>query len=123
MQSQSKNNQADLKQRCVKFSVSIINFCDALSKNTIDSVLVKQLLRSATSIGANIVEAHGSSSKKDFQNFFSIAFKSAKETHYWLYIFKETKKGNQENLEILLNEITQISKIIVASILTMKGKR
>lgn len=122
MQSQD-NSQRDLKKRCFNFSVEIINFLETLSKDNIDQVLVKQLLRSATSIGANIVEAHGSASKKDFQNYFSIAFKSAKETHYWLYLLKETKKGEQVRLDVLLEEITQLSKIIAASILTMKGKR
>lgn len=101
MQNQD-DNQRDLKKRCFNFSVEIINFLETLSKNNIDQTLLKQLLRSATSIGANIVEAHGSASKKDFQNYFSIALKSAKETHYWLYLLKETNRGNQIKLQYLV---------------------
>ena len=92
-------------------------------RDPIDNIIAKQLIRSSTSIGANIMEAFGSSTKKGFSNFFSIAYKSAKETMYWLYIFKKREKGNQDKINHLLSECEQINKMIASSILTIKGKR
>jgi four helix bundle protein len=85
-----------------------------------------QLTRSGTSIGANYFEARGASSKKDFQNFFAIALKSANESIFWLnvlkdvgFISKEIEKEHQD----LVSETKEIAKILASSILTMKGKR
>ena len=123
MQNLNKNYKTDLKKRCFYFSVDVVNFV-VRPTNFVEQIIFKQLLRCATSIGANIVEAHGSSSKKDFLNFFSIALKSARETLYWLYLIKETgNKNNQDKLLALIAECDELAKIIAASILTMKGKR
>ena len=86
-------------------------------------VLAKQLLRAATSIGANVVEATGAGSKKDFINFFTIALKSARETQYWLYLFRESGKGDQNAVRELLDEAGQLTKMLSSSILTAKGHR
>ena len=82
-----------------------------------------QILRSATSIGANIVEATGSLSKKEFIRFYSIALKSANETKFWLCLIRDSQKGNIKMASKLLQEANELSKMIGASILTMKGKR
>ena len=70
----------------------MIEFLDTLPKDTSSQVIAKQLLRSATSIGANIVEAEGASSKRDFTNFFSHSLKSANESLYWLGLLRDAKK-------------------------------
>lgn len=123
MQNLNQNHKNYLKQRCFKFSVLIVKFCDSLSKENINQILITQLLRAATSIGANIVEAFGSASKKDFSRFFTIALKSSKETLYWLYLLRETGKGDKDLLNELIKECGELSKMIAASILTMQGKR
>ncbi len=83
-----------------------------------------QLLRSATSIGANIIEARASSSKKDFIKFYEIALKSANETIYWLEIIIEiVPKNLLDKLKILQKETDELAKIVAASILTMKNKK
>lgn len=83
----------------------------------------KQLLRSATSVGANIVEAQAGSSKRDFQNFINHALKSANETKYWLGLIKDTLNVKQPTVIELITEVNEISKILGASILTLKGGR
>lgn len=109
----------DLKYRAFLFSLDIIKFLEQSGKDYISQTMGKQLLRCATSIGANIIEAQAAPSKKDFANFFNIALKSANETKYWLYLFQKTErlKDNQ-----LLNEVTELSNILAKSLLTMRGK-
>ncbi|MFL5786857.1 MAG: four helix bundle protein [Flavisolibacter sp.] len=77
-------------------------------------------MRSATSIGANVVEGSSGSSKRDFINFFYIALKSANETKYWLCLIRDIIEINQNKLNELLKEADEISKIIAAIILSAK---
>ena len=100
----------------------MIEFLDNLSKDSSTQIISKQLLRSATSIGANIVEAQASSSKKDFTKFFNYFFKSANESLYWLGLLKDAKKINNNQLEYSLNETKELANILGSSILTLKGK-
>ncbi|PAW92917.1 hypothetical protein CKK33_05195 [Mucilaginibacter sp. MD40] len=80
-----------------------------------------QLLRSGTSIGANIIEAKSGSSTKDFRNFYNIALKSANETKYWICLIRDTiLLDEKEKLNKLLNEADEISKIIASIIINLK---
>ncbi|MDO8641270.1 MAG: four helix bundle protein [Nitrosarchaeum sp.] len=74
----------DLEERTARFGESIILFCKSLQENTISRPLILQLIRSATSIGANYMEANGGSSRKDFKNKIFICKKEAQETKHWL---------------------------------------
>jgi len=123
MQNQNSKLKTELKHRAYQYSVGMIEFLDALPKNISTTVITKQLLRSATSIGANIVEAKGASSKRDFTNFFGHALKSANESLYWLGLLRDAKKINKPQLEYLLNETKELASILGASLLTLKGKR
>ena len=114
----------ELKNRAYTFSVAIIHFIgEETEKRKIYYSLVDQLLRSATSIGANIVEAKSASSRKDFIRYFEISLKSANETKYWLCLFRDAIKSNKEKTEDLIAEADEISKMIASSILTLKGKK
>jgi four helix bundle protein len=86
-------------------------------------IIVKQLLRAATSIGANIVEAQASPSRKDFTNFFSYSLKSANETKYWLELLKDVNKSDSQTINTLIKEVDDIANILGSSILTLKGKK
>ena len=121
-QLKSKNN---LKLRSYKFCLDSIDFLENLSKNYIYQVIGKQLLRSATSIATRIIEAQRCSSKKDFINFFPISLKSSNETKFCLSLLNEKLKDQKakEKAKELLNEATEISKMLAASLLTLKGKR
>jgi four helix bundle protein len=123
MQNQSIKLKNDLKHRSYQYSIAIIEFLDTLPKDTSSQVIAKQLLRSATSIGANVVEAKCASSRRDFTNFFSYSLKSANESLYWLGLLRDAKKIRSPQLEHLLRETEEIANILGSSILTLKGKR
>ena len=123
MQNQNSKLKPNLKHRAYKYSIKMIEFIDTLPKDTCIEIIGKQLLRSATSIGANIVEAKGSSSKKDFTNFFSHALKSANESLYRLGLLRDAKKINNTQLDYLLGETKELANILASSILTLKGKK
>ena len=111
----------DIKVRCYAFSLQVLKF---LSSNEVDTKfrsIIDQLLRSSTSIGANIIEAKSPSSKKEFIRYYEIALKSANETKYWICLFRDGIKNNPE-VKSLLNEADEISKIIAASIIKLKKK-
>lgn len=74
----------DLEERCAKFGETVILFLKSISRDEITQPLIKQLVRSATSIGANYMEANQASSKKDFQNKIRLSQKEANETKHWL---------------------------------------
>ena len=122
MQNQNSKFKTKLKDRAYQYSIKIIEFLDALPKDISSHVIAKQLLRSATSIGANIVEAQASSSKRDFTNFFAHSLKSANESLYWLGLLRDAKKIKDAQLEHLLNETKELANILGSSILTLKGK-
>ncbi|HEX2845184.1 MAG TPA: four helix bundle protein [Chitinophagaceae bacterium] len=76
------------------------------------------MVRSATSIGANIIEGKAGSSRKDWKNFLVIALKSANETKYWLCLIRDTMDEPDKNkIEMLIKEADEISKIIARIIL------
>lgn len=112
----------DLKQRSFQFSVEIIKFVEKIIKDKTVSIIGDQLMRSATSIGANIIEAQSASSRKDFTNFYHFALKSANETKYWLMLLLYTHKCSQKSIEPLLNELDQLCKILAKSLLILKGR-
>lgn len=112
----------DSKIRAYQFSLKVIKLVDALPKDASAQIIAKQLLRAATSIGANIIEAQGSSSRRDFINFFHHSLKSANETRYWLEILRDSNKA-QGSIDELIKETDELAKILGASILTLKGKR
>jgi len=123
MQNQSSKLKTDLKHRAYRYSIDVIEFIDTLSKDTSTEIIVKQLLRSATPVGANIVEAKGSSSKRDFTNFFSYALKSANESLYWLGLLRDAKRINNAQIEHLLSETEELANILGSSVLTLKGRK
>lgn len=92
-------------------------------KKIINRILISQIVRSVTSIGANYIEAQAASSKKDFINFIHHSLKSANETKFWLAILRDTNKLERVIANDLLNELQEIANILGASLLTLKGKR
>lgn len=121
-QNYNQKPKTDLRQRVYQYSIKLIRFIDTLSRDFSCQIIAKQLLRSGTSIGANVIEAHGSHSKRDFANFFSHALKSANETKYWLGLLRDTEKSKKEETEALLNETIELANILAASLITIRGK-
>jgi four helix bundle protein len=116
----TQNKKQDVKQRTFEFSLKIIRFISKLPNQKIYWSLGDQLLRSGTSIGANVTEAQGSSTKKEFISFYHIALKSAKETVYWLEILQKSNLTKELDVLSLIDESNQLVKILSSSILTLK---
>lgn len=105
------------------FAVDIVNLCTDIKENRKGNVLLNQLLRSGTSIGANIHEANYASSKADFVNKFQIALKECYESDYWLGLFKETKMITEIEYADMYDKCSKIRKLLIASINTAKGNQ
>jgi len=112
----------DLKGRCYKFSLNLISFIDTLPNQRSCWIISDQVLRSGTSIGANLVEGTASSSRLEFKKFYEIALKSANETKYWLGLLRDSGKGSIDATEILLKEVTEISNMIASGVIKLKSK-
>ncbi len=101
-----------------KFSLAILDFCEKLESNK-KYVLARQLLKSGTSIGANVREAQNAESKADFIHKFKIAAKEADETEYWLMLCKESE--HYANPELILEDLQIIVRIISKIISSSKA--
>ena len=123
MQNDSSKFKIEFNKRLISFSLEIIKLCNEVRKDRNLWAIADQLIRSATSVGANITEARASSSKLDYLKFFQIALKSANETQYWLMIILESCPDLKSSADKLLKECEEVSRIIGAGVLTMKGKR
>lgn len=128
MKNLTKNEEAEKwKQefalRLVTFSVDTLKFSDTLRKNPTLWPVCDQLVRSSTSVGANINEAKGAASKRDFAHYFQIALKSAKETQYWLVVVQQYDVKSSAKAGVLLKEMEEITRIINSSLLTMRGHK
>jgi len=120
----NKEYKRQLIKKAYKFSLNIISFIDSLEKKDYSvQVISKQLLRSATSIGANIVEAQAASSKRDFINFLNHALKSGNETKFWLGLLRDSKKSDRDRSNILLKDAEYLSKILGSSLLKLRNKK
>ena len=108
------NQKFDLENITTKYSIEIINFIKKLKNTIINRPIIDQLIRSATSIGANYCEANEAESKKDFQNKIRICKKEAKETMYWLKILSEIEKDKISEIKILYQETREFVLIFSA---------
>lgn len=112
----------DLENRTAKFGENTILFCKTIDKNVIVSPLINQIVRSATSIGANYMEANGASSKKDFQNKIFICKKEAQETKHWLRMLAVSNPERKEEIRILWKEAQELTLIFQKITSTLKTK-
>jgi four helix bundle protein len=110
----------DIKIRCYQFARDIVLFINESTFSRLHASIIDQLLRSGTSIGANVIEAKSGNSNKNLISFYSIALRSANETKYWLCLIRDTMDVNKTKVRELLKEADEISKIIAKSILTLK---
>lgn len=106
-----------------QFAVDVVNLCTEIKEHRKSNVLLNQLLRSGTSIGANIHEANYASSKADFVNKFQIALKECYETDYWLGLFKDTNIISATEYDKLFSQCSKIRKLLIASITTAKSNK
>ena len=117
---ENKNNY-DLEERTSKFGGDIILFCRKINQDTITRSLISQLVRSATSVGANYMEANGASSRKDFKNKIHICKKEAQESKHWLHMISIACPENTEDARILWKEIQELTLIFGKIISTLRN--
>lgn len=108
--------------RAFNLARKIIRLVDKFPSKRSAWVIAGQLLRAATSIGANIIEAQAASSRKDFINFLNHALKSGNETKFWLALAKDLDEKLIKEISELLKETDELVRILGSSIATMKGK-
>ena len=105
------------------FAVEIINMCKSIKETKRESVLTNQLMRSGTSIGANIHESKYAHGTADFIAKMQIALKECYESEYWLELLNRTGYLSDEQYKIILNECGQIRRMLISSINTVKNKK
>lgn len=113
----------NIRHRSFYFSKEIILFIGSTKFERIHTSIFDQLLRSATSVGANLVEGSAGVSNKDYVNYNAIALKSANETKYWLCLIKETGLAESTQTDKLIKEVDEISKIIATIIINLKNRK
>lgn len=123
MEGRNQDFKKRLIARALSFSKKIIRLSDALPSKRSIWIITDQLIRSATSVGANIIEAQAASSKKDFTNFLNHALKSANESKYWLLLLKEVCPDSKNDVEYLFQEAVELAKILGSIISTLKNKK
>jgi four helix bundle protein len=109
-----------IEQKSFEFAVRIVNLYKHLSETKKEFVLSKQLLRSGTSIGANVAEAEQAQSKADFISKMSIALKEASETKYWIRLLASTSYLTEAESVSILNDCVELEKILVSIIKSTK---
>ena len=114
--------QQDIKERTFNFGVRIINLTDHLAESKAGKVLGNQVLRSGTSIGANVEEAHASYSRAEFIFKMNISLKEARETHYWLRMMKASNMVKPNRLDDILGEADELKKILGAIVSKSRDK-
>jgi len=116
------NKKVDMLERCVQYSLQIIKFFREIEKDSVGRILGNQLLRSGTSIGANVHEAQGGQSKADFIAKISIAQKEACESAYWLRIMLETKLGQSADIRKVRQETDELVRILSSILISAKER-
>jgi four helix bundle protein len=111
----------EVKDRSFQLAVRIVNLCQYLNDDKKEYILSKQLLKSGTSIGANVRESLNGESKLDFIHKLSIAQKEADETLFWLELLKETNKINTKEFDSIYPEVERVLKLIRSIILSTKS--
>ena len=122
MQNYNSKFKSDINQRCFQFSLAVIALSDRLPNKRSAWVINDQLLRSSTSIGANLTEARASSSRLEYKKYYEIALKSANESQYWLELLRESKLIDSSDINKLLSEVVERARMLGAGVIKLKIK-
>ena len=116
----NKNN--NVAQKSLEYAVRIVNLCRVLKEKRREFIISDQILRSGTSIGANVREANSAQSKADFISKMSIAQKECDETGYWLELLYRTKTLNTREYDSIMSDNQEIFAILTAILRSAKAK-
>ncbi|MDI6885128.1 MAG: four helix bundle protein [archaeon] len=118
-----QNNKKNLSERLLDFGVNIVRLTVKLNKTTVGRHIGDQLMRSATSSGANYEEACGAESKADFVHKMQLVLKELRESLYWLKLIERSKLIPDENLQPLLAEAEELVKIVAKTLFLFRKKK
>lgn len=117
-----ENNKPDLSERFLKFAADVLRLIDQMPQTKSGKTVSDQLVRSATSVGANYEEARGADSKADFCHKLQIAYKEMRETRYWLCLADLSQLVVNNNLRSIIQEATELRAILAKAVATARGK-
>lgn len=115
-------NDSILRTKSKEFAKNTVFLCRRLKENRVESVLINQLLRCGTSVGANVHEAQYAQGTKDFISKFEIALKECNESEYWLELLYETNSISKAEYEHFQMCCIELRRMLVASVKTIKNK-
>ncbi len=110
----------EIRKRSYYFALEVVRFINSVDRRRVNLSLTDQLLRSATSVGANLVEATAAHSKRDFIKYYEIGLKSANESKYWLCLFRDGLDVDKDKVKALLQEAVEISQIVATIVVKLK---
>ena len=110
-----------IQEKSFRFAVRIVKLCRYLQTEKSEYILSKQLLRSGTSIGANVSESQQAQSRPDFVNKLNIALKEASETEYWLRLLHETDYLNNAYFDSIFTDCNEVKSLLVAIVKSSKN--
>ena len=111
----------DLGERGFELSLRALSLPKKLSIASDHRFLLNQFLRAVCSIGANVTEGRAGSSRKEMSRYYQIALKSSRETIYWLRLIKAVTENGQSEIESLLAEVSEITRILSSSVIKLKS--
>lgn len=111
-----------LRIKSKEFAKEIVFLCRKMKQNGVEASLVNQLLRSGTSVGANIHEAQYAQGTKDFISKFEIALKECNESEYWIELFFETDSITENDFNLFRTKCIELRRMLVSSVTTLKQK-
>ena len=109
-----------IQDKSYMFGLQVIHLCRNVADKKKEYILTKQLMRSGTSIGANVQEASEAQSRKDFIAKLSVALKEAKETAYWLRLIRDSELGSKDQVDAHIERCNELKYLLIASIKTAK---
>lgn len=118
----NKDNAKDIHERIYQFVIRVINLTKVIPPTNQNLIIINQVLKSATSMGANDQEADGTDSRKDFIAKYCIVRKEGKETNYWLRLISDTNPDLKDKMKDLMQEGKEIVKIVSSIIFNTKKK-
>ena len=119
----NNNNHYDLEERTAKFGEDVIDFIKSVKRNSLNDSILKQLIRSATSVGANYCEANNASSKQDFRNKIYICKKEVNETKYWFRMLTKTNPEVKNSARKLWQEAQELNLIFQKIVNSLNKKK
>ena len=111
-----------LRTKSKEFAKDIVFLCRCMKKNNVESALMNQLMRSGTSVGANVHEAQYAQGTKDFISKFEIALKECNESEYWLELLYETNSISRAEFDDFQKRCIELRRMLVSSVTTLKSK-